>query len=79
MNKYKLHIRKSTDNQWYYTLNGRNGKVMLTSETFKRARSAIKQADKLAVVLDASVVHHDLGLPMLTREYKPRPVITKKL
>lgn len=53
----KLHIRKADDNQWYFTLNGRNGKVIMTSETYKRIRSVNKQVDKLALALNAQIVN----------------------
>lgn len=33
----KLH--QSTDNQYYFTLCGKNGKVIMTSETYKTQRN----------------------------------------
>lgn len=31
-----IHIRKSKDRQFYFTVNGKNGRVILTSETYTR-------------------------------------------
>ena len=49
----KLHT--STDNQYYFTLCGKNGKVIMTSETYKTQRNrmngvrAFLRAAKIAV------------------------------
>ena len=37
---YRIH--KSEDNQFYFTVNAKNGAVLCTSETYKRKQSAIK-------------------------------------
>jgi len=43
-----LHIRPSTDNQFYWTLNSRNGKVLATSETYKTVQAVLKTVNKVA-------------------------------
>lgn len=37
-----IHLKRSVDGQYYFTVNARNGKVLMTSETYKRKRSALK-------------------------------------
>jgi uncharacterized protein YegP (UPF0339 family) len=36
-----IKIHSSKDGQTYYTVNGRNGKVIVTSETYRRKRNCV--------------------------------------
>jgi uncharacterized protein YegP (UPF0339 family) len=36
-----IKIHWSKDKQFYFTLSGRNGKVIVTSETYKRRRNCV--------------------------------------
>lgn len=38
----KFHIKRSSDKQYYALIIARNGKILFTSETYKRKRNAIK-------------------------------------
>jgi uncharacterized protein YegP (UPF0339 family) len=42
----KIHIKRSLDNQIFFTIHARNGKTIATSETYKRKSSAVKAAKK---------------------------------
>lgn len=35
-------IKRATDHQWFYVVKAANGKVLLTSETYRRRRNALK-------------------------------------
>lgn len=37
-----IKIHRSVDRQWYYTVESRNGKILVTSETMKRRASCYK-------------------------------------
>jgi uncharacterized protein YegP (UPF0339 family) len=37
-----FHLHRSSDNQFYFTLSARNGRVLMTSETYKRKEKAEK-------------------------------------
>lgn len=43
----KYVIKKSVDGQYYYTVTGANGEVMLTSETMTAKHNCVKAIQKL--------------------------------
>lgn len=43
----KYVIKKSADGQYYYTVTGANGEVMLTSETMTAKHNCVKAIQKL--------------------------------
>jgi len=42
-----IHLRKSKDSKFYFTVNARNGKVLVTSETYNTPRAMNKGVDSL--------------------------------
>lgn len=46
-----IEIHKSKDGQYYNVIRSRNGKVIMTSETFKARKSCIKNAKAVGRVL----------------------------
>lgn len=53
--KYKpIIIHKSKDNQYYFTIVALNGRILCTSETYKRINSALRGC--------ASVIHNILSV-----------------
>lgn len=42
-----LMVLKSKDNQYFFVLKASNGKVLMTSETYKTRRNAYKTAEKI--------------------------------
>lgn len=54
----KIKIHRSKDNQYYTTVVARNGKVLFTSEMYKRKRNTLKAIAALktdAEVIDTTV------------------------
>lgn len=47
----KLLLHTATNGQYYFTLNGKNGQVIMTSETYTRKASAKKMMGKLSQAL----------------------------
>ena len=43
----KYVIKKSEDGQYYYTVTGANGEVMLTSETMTAKHNCVKAIERL--------------------------------
>jgi uncharacterized protein YegP (UPF0339 family) len=55
----KIHVRTSKDNQRYFTVVARNGKVFLTSETYKSERNVMKAVNTFKKdIKDLPVVVH---------------------
>jgi len=46
-NPMKYVIKKSEDGQYYYTVTGANGEVMLTSETMTAKHNCVKAIERL--------------------------------
>jgi uncharacterized protein YegP (UPF0339 family) len=46
-NNMKYVIKKSTDGQYYYTVTGANGEIMLTSETMTAKHNCLKAIERL--------------------------------
>jgi uncharacterized protein YegP (UPF0339 family) len=46
-NDMKYVIKKSADGQYYYTVTGANGEVMLTSETMTAKHNCLKAIERL--------------------------------
>jgi uncharacterized protein YegP (UPF0339 family) len=42
-----FNLHRSSDNQFYFTLRARNGRVLMTSETYKRKEKAEKSMDAI--------------------------------
>ncbi len=45
MKKAKYVLHKSKDGQFYFTLNAKNGRVLMTSETYKTKGGAFRGVD----------------------------------
>lgn len=58
----KLQVRPSRDGQWFVRLVGRNGRVLLTSETYTRKASAERLASKIAQLLVQEHTQYAVGL-----------------
>lgn len=43
----KICIKKSSDGQWYFTVQSANGRILTTSETYRKHSSAVKGVDSL--------------------------------
>jgi uncharacterized protein YegP (UPF0339 family) len=59
-----LHLHKATDGQFYFTANAKNGKVLVTSETYKAKPSALKGMKVLVKSLSGSTA--GTGHPLTT-------------
>ena len=61
----KLTINKATNGQFFVNLIAKNGRVLMTSETYKAKAKAVRLADKLATeFVSAEIfVTHDLTKP----------------
>lgn len=57
-----IKIKKSKDKQFYFTVNAKNGKVLLTSETYKRKASVFKGIESLKKLMK----NFDYGIVDLT-------------
>lgn len=55
MKPYKIQLRRSTDGQYYFTLNARNGKVLMTSETYTRKNGASRAIDGIETMIAYNV------------------------
>lgn len=58
-------LRKSRNGQFYFTLNGKNGQVIMTSETYTRKASCKKMCEKIRAFmkLDGFAPIDDLTKP----------------
>lgn len=52
----KLTINKSTDGQFFVNLIAKNGRVLMTSETYKAKAKAKRLVSKIAAFANAPVV-----------------------
>lgn len=50
----KIIIKRSQDKQFYFTVNSRNGKVIMTSETYKRKPFDFTQ--QLSLLMNAKII-----------------------
>ncbi|HEX8333857.1 MAG TPA: YegP family protein [Segetibacter sp.] len=46
-----IKIKRSTDKQWYFVVTAKNGKVLVTSETYKSKRNLEKGIASLKKVM----------------------------
>lgn len=46
-----IHLHKSKDNKFYFTVKARNGKVLVTSETYNTKRSMDRGVTSLIKVM----------------------------
>ena len=46
---FKLKLKRARNKQWYFVIVARNGKIIATSETYKRKSSAEKTMSKLGL------------------------------
>lgn len=56
----KLH--KSKDNQYYFTVCGKNGKVIVTSETYKTPRNLLRGVKALKTSMIEPIEVKDLTI-----------------
>lgn len=50
-----IHIYKSLNNQFYYVITARNGKVLLTSETYKQRAGAYTGIAAISKLFNSAV------------------------
>jgi uncharacterized protein YegP (UPF0339 family) len=51
-----LAIKTAKDGSHYFVLRGRNGRVLMTSETYKVKRNAKKSADRIANMMARTTI-----------------------
>ena len=49
---FKLKLKRARNKQWYFVIVARNGKIIATSETYKRKSSAEKTMSRLLLYID---------------------------
>lgn len=49
---FKLKLKRARNKQWYFVIVARNGRIIATSETYKRKSSAEKTMSKLELTID---------------------------
>lgn len=47
-----IKLKKSKDRQWYFIVVARNGRTLVTSETYRTKQNAIKGINALRTVFD---------------------------
>ena len=56
MSKMIIEFKKNEQGEWWFRLKGINGKIVLSSETYKRKAHCIRIARKLTVVKEWKIV-----------------------
>ena len=56
---YKLHKGKSDKTYWWFTLCGKNGAVILTSEVYTRRQSAVRALMRLKKITGDTLPIHE--------------------
>ncbi len=55
-----FHIHKSQDGQFYFTLTGWNGQVLVTSETYKQKYGAKKGIERVIALSSVATKHRQI-------------------
>lgn len=56
-----INLHKSKDNKFYFTVSAKNGKVLVTSETYNTRRAMNKGTIALRIVIEAGCKIRDLS------------------
>jgi uncharacterized protein YegP (UPF0339 family) len=66
-----IHIHRSKNKQLYFTITAKNGRVLVTSETYKKKRGIIKGIASLLKNVN-EVLEGDMGKLIVDHTIKPR-------